>query len=172
MEARPKLTALDRARCDMEAGQYWLARQRLCSYLMSKGYDPAALAEIGTISWRMHDQFDAGRMWLTSNASGPEVDQAIEVFLKHCGRNPQAVASRLPAVVRLPRLEQYPPDVQRRLQSLGLGSAVVRPTPTRQAPRHVTLGWTFTVALLAFLLFVGISCVVGVGEIVSWVFSD
>ena len=60
------MSALQRAEEDVKRGDYGLARQRLISYLHTKGYDAELLARIGRLCFDMHDLFQAGRYWLLS----------------------------------------------------------------------------------------------------------
>ena len=168
------MSAIERAKHDLERGNHWLARVRLRSYLDSKGYDPEVLAELGRISNEMHDDFDAGRMWLTSTAEGDRVDQAIETFLNHCHHDAHAVVSQLPRSVRLASVDGYPPVVQERLRRLGLDSAIVRleqsqdPSP----PRKRWVAWVLGIGGLLVLVFAVTSCVVGARQIASWFLDE
>jgi hypothetical protein len=94
---------------------------------------------------------------------GPAVDR----FTADCGGNPRAVASRLPAKLRLARLDAYPAAVRARFEGLGLrgppGSAVL-PRVSRSSiagPIGCILG-----------LLLGIACVVvGAITILRWILT-
>jgi hypothetical protein len=128
------MNAIDRAIKDVERGQHWMARQRLRSYLTTNGYDPKLLALMGRISHEMHDEFDAGRMWLLSSQTGPEVDQAIETFMRQAGNTPKQIAGNLPKVVRLAVVEQYPEMIRERIHRYTLHEAIcLRPAEKNEA---------------------------------------
>lgn len=119
------MNAIDRAKADVQRGQHWMARHRLRSYLTAKGYEPDLLALMGRISHEMQDEFDAGRMWLLSNQTGPEVDQAIETFMRYAGETPKQIVDNLPKAVRLAVIEQYPQTIRERICRYGLEQAIV-----------------------------------------------
>lgn len=168
------MSAIERAKHDLERGDHWLARMRLRSFMVSKGYDPVLLAELGLISNEMHDDFDAGRMWLTSTAVGDRVDQAIETFISHCHRDAPNVVAQFPHTVRLASADGYPPVVQERLRRLGLDSAIVRLEQSRDPspPRKRWVEWVFVIAVLLVSIFAITSCVVGARQITSWFFHE
>jgi len=165
--------AIERAMQDVEAGQHWLARQRLRSYLITNGYDADVLATIGRISYDMHDEFDAGRMWLLSSATGPEVDAAIETFVARAGTHPNDIASQLPRSVRLSVIEQYPELVRTRIERYGLATAIVDVPTTRN--ENGELGWlgnvVVTTVAIVGLLFAIIVFVAGLQSLGEWVFG-
>jgi len=164
-----KRGAIERAREDVEAGRHWLARQRLGSYLTTTGYDPDVLALAGRISNEMHDEYDAGRMWLLSNATGPEVDQAIETFMTHVGKHANHIASQLPRSVRLSAIEQYPDIVRSRIDHHGLRDSIAwQPC---QRGEWQGLPWYLVVVGIIVLLVLIVVVVVGVLSVGDWLFD-
>jgi hypothetical protein len=167
------MTAVDRARRDVECGNHWLALRRLECYASSKGYDPQLLERIGWIAHEMHDAYTAGRWWLTSTADGGDVEQAIDTFIAFAGRDPRQILRQLPAVVRLGSLSDYPESVQRRLRQLGLDQHLAHGSYAGPAGEHSTgWGWRIVqIVLCAVLLFCLVSCCVGAKQIIAWIFT-
>jgi hypothetical protein len=168
------MSAIDRARRDLERGDHWLARRRLASFLSTVGYDPDVVEELGQISYDMHDAYEAGRMWLTSLAEGDHVEHAINVFVEHAGRDARQVCGQLPRVVRLPMLEAYPEKVQDRLRRLGLNAVIVE-HPRGRAADSASSNWGERTVILAFVvigIFMGTSCCVGAWQIFQWCFGN
>ncbi len=166
-----RLSVHERVRRDLERGDHWLARQRLASFLSTKGYDPDVLVQLGKISYEMHDAYEAGRMWLTSTACGEEAERAIGVFVARARSGPRQVALQLPRAARLADLDAYPPIVQERLTRLGLQGLVLNVDEHGKVliPTIGWWGWVPSCVFLALALcFVG-SCCVGAVRIFSWV---
>lgn len=161
--------AVERARRDVEQGRHWLARQRLGSYLVTNGYDPDILAMIGRISYEMHDEYDAGRMWLLSSAKGSEVERAIDTFLARAGKDPNQIVSQLPRSVRLRVLEQYPESIRSRIRRCGLAEAIL--WDPKQKAGEGDLPWYGTAIILIVLIFCLIVFFVGVGTVTDWIFG-
>lgn len=155
---------------DLANGNHWLARQRIESYLATKGYDADLLARAGRIAHDMHDDYNAGRLWLMSNATGPEVDRAIDVFMQYVGKNLQQAAWQLPRAARLVAKHDLPARVRQRLERLELedpvakaraGSGIDYP-PSTWGTHVLTAIW------LALGLFAGLCLVVGFSTIIGW----
>jgi hypothetical protein len=167
------MSALERAEEDVERGDYGLARQRLTSYLAAKGYNPEVLTRIGRLCHDMHDVYQAGRYWLTSTAEGDQVEEAISWFMKRSGTDPAGIASRLPRMVRLESMDDYPEAVQERLRRLGLEEAIA--VAARAAGKPAKTPWGERAAIAGCLLVVVLAVAVfliGLGTIVSWMFPD
>ncbi len=165
------MNAIDRANRDLEQGDHWLARQRLASYLSSKGYDPDLLAQLGNISYDMHDAYAAGRMWLTSTAEGERVEEAIAKFIERAGHGPQQIASQLPRAVRLTSLDEYPPSAQARLRRLGLEKGIIWRPPPAQPPLSKWIRRAVTLGAVLILTFCVGSCILGLERMASWLFG-
>ena len=164
------MNALQRAENDLKRGEHWLARCRIESYLQTKGYDAELLTKAGRIALEMHDKYNAGRLWLTSNAEGEDVEEAMAVFLKHAGTDPVQVLCQLPRVARRAPLDSYPPVVQDRLRRFGLDGALLASVfPTGRGQSPTTWGERVLLLILAAvaMAFV-VSCCVGVHTIMSW----
>jgi len=71
-------------------------RRRLVSFLGSQGYKPDLLARIARIAVELNETVQAGRYWLLSEATGPDVDAAVEAFAESCQRMPRLMVSELP----------------------------------------------------------------------------
>lgn len=78
---------------DIARGDLGMAKRRLGASLGSRGYDAVTLGKLGRVCWEMRDPYEAGRHWLLSTETGPEVDSAIKVFLDRNGRKPEQIAS-------------------------------------------------------------------------------
>lgn len=166
-----------RIRDDEACGDLGMAKRRLASYLRTKGFDSEILARIGPVCYAMRDPAEAGRYWLLSGASGPEVDVATELFVQRVGRVPAQVVSQLPRKLRLRTLGEYPAAAQARLVRLGLADAVVLPVPDvgaatkvwrRKGMERVTIwGCGIIAALLGGL--VGLALVLGFIQIVRMI---
>ncbi len=170
--SRKRDTVITRAREDEQRGDLGRARRRLKSLLRHTGYDPDLLAELGRISYEMRDLFEAGRYWLTSGATGDDVDRAIEAFIRQAGGKPESVRSQLPRVMRLASAEKYPAVVQQRLQELGLMEAVLATSARR---RDVAGGRYWPILMLVLLSVIVLlcvaSCAVGASTLVGYLFG-
>ncbi|MCP4594313.1 MAG: hypothetical protein GY842_26590 [bacterium] len=166
------MSALERAQEDIEQGHYGLARQRLTSYLVSKGYDAELVAKIAQLSYDMHDVHQAGRYWLVSEAEGEHVDEAIALFVKRSGSVPSLVVNQLPRVLRLPSFQDYPEAVRRRISSLGLEGLICMDARKREGADsgvwgdRLMLVGCLTVTVLLVVVFL-----IGLGTIIRWLFS-
>lgn len=166
------MSAVERAKEDLTRGDHWLARQRVASYLATKGYDPELLIFLGQICYDMHDAYEAGRYWLASTAEGEHVEQAIETFIRHKGGQPGGIAAALPSFVKWAPRESYPPVVQERLRRAGIDKAIpYPPRPRTGGERRTVLGKVATVLGVLLLLFLAASLVVGAVVLISGAFS-
>jgi hypothetical protein len=164
------MSAIDRAEEDIRRGEPWLARQRLESLLNTTGYNPAVLRRLGEVCMMMNNELDAGRVWFASPATGPEVDRAIDVFVRHAGGDAEKIAGYLPRGARLSAIERYPGIVQERIEKLGLAKAITRRAASEQtrprsiADRVLPLGCLVALVAILFVL------VCGLYQIGSWIF--
>jgi hypothetical protein len=166
--------AVTRAEDDLRRGDYALARQRLESYLSTKGYDPELLARIGQISFDMHDLFNAGRHWLLSTAAGEVVDRAIAEFMRRTNHDPKQAAEQLHRSARLPDVAAYPPIVQSRLHDLKMAAAIVRACRENK-PAESPLTWRGRLVILFIIAVTAtaiIFCCVGLIASVRWLFGN
>ena len=172
-DVTPAMSALERAEEDIERGDYGLARQRLTSYLSNSGYHPDVLTRLGQISHEMHDLFQAGRFWLTSDAEGEQVEQSVSLFVERAGADPSKIVAQLPRPVRLARIDAYPEMVRDRLDRLGLSEAiVVAAANASKPPRNAWAHRTFVVGCLVVFSILVLIFLVGVAQIICWVLVD
>ena len=165
------MSALERAQEDIQRGDYGLARQRLTSLLVNKGYDAELAARIGWLSYDMRDLYQAGRYWLLADAEGGQVDEAIDLFLKRSGSEPRVIVGQLPRTLRLSNLDDYPEPVRRRLRRLGLEEAMV--LAARSDPGASRASWSdraTTIGCLAAALGLLAILLIGLGTLVHWLF--
>jgi len=166
------MSALERAAEDIERGDYGLARQRLRSYLRSRGYDPDLLARIGRVCYEMHDPGEAGRYWLLSSAAGAEVEDAVTRFRWQHAARPRDLVRQLPTRGAPPTIEGYPPIVQQRLRRLGIVDELVAVIRSRRDSRASTagVGWGVAIGVAFFTVVSVLLGIVGLLEVMSWVF--
>lgn len=164
------MTALKRAEEDVERGDHRLAIQGLESYLVAKGYRPEVQKRLGQIAHKMHDGYRAGRWWLTSTATGEEVEQAIAIFMSHAGGDVQDALKQVPASARLSSISDYPEIVQERLQRFGLYEHLAdKGWPPGPRKASAWTAWLQIAIACAVLFFVVASCSVGAVQIFRWI---
>jgi hypothetical protein len=164
------MSAVERADADLERGDYGMARERLASYLNSKGYDAELLQRLGRLSYEMRDLAQAGRYWLASAGGGDDVEKAVAAFIRRSGNDPTSVAAQLPRVVREASPDSLPPIPKERLRRLGLLDEIGR-VVHRQESQQTTWRGRIALGLVALLVLL---CVlawgVGVHAIIRWLF--
>lgn len=170
------MDGLQRAVRDILAGELGLARQRLESYVTTRGYHPDIMGRLGQVCFDMKDRFNAGRHWMLSSAQGQDVDDAIEFFMRSTGRIPEQAINSFSRRARLPGAELYPPVVQERLRRYQLDSKIARVYEFRNPPKRMAIRSAFGKKvvkwlILSFVLFGLTSCVVGARTILKWAFS-
>ena len=134
-------------------------RRRLVSFLGSQGYKPDLLARIARISVELNETVQAGRYWLLSDATGPDVDAAVEAFAESCQRMPRLMVSELPRFSRDWEVVAYAAPARARIEKYGLAGDLARRAP-RKPPRKrhtavialLGLGALFLFAALLILL--------------------
>ncbi|MBK8267809.1 MAG: hypothetical protein IPK83_05705 [Planctomycetes bacterium] len=148
-----------------------MAKRRLASSLGSRGYNAEKLGRLGRVCLDMHDPYEAGRHWLLSIETGPEVDAAIEIFLDRNGRKPEQIASQVMWKMRLERIEGYPEVVRIWLAELGLGGCIVRPFRARQSLAAGSTGVIGKLSLASVLIIGSVSLVLGGITILKYLYS-
>ena len=123
-------------------------RRRLASFIGSEGYKPDILARVARLSLELKEPAQAGRYWLLSDASGPEVDEAIERFADSCQRTPRLMVSELPRFSRDWDIEAYPEVVRARIDKYGLRDELAR----RERKKRVTSKSGMTALAIAGLI--------------------
>jgi hypothetical protein len=68
------MRVLERAREDIADGRLWKARDRLTGALRASPSHQELLDLLGEVHYRMGDLPEAGRYWLLTERTGPEVD--------------------------------------------------------------------------------------------------
>ena len=164
-------TVFERADQDIARGDYFSARQRLTSRLLSTGYDPRLLERLGELCVKMHDPGEAGKYYLLSSAAGADIEQAIDMFVQRCGGEPERIVSHLPQKLCLSELSHYHVVAQGRILRLNLeaelGKAAAKAMP---ASAHSPLFDRFMPygCLLIVAMFL-VSAVVGFWTILKWI---
>lgn len=159
---KPSIT--ERVEADLRAGDFASARSRLISHLNTCGYDAALVERVGRICADMHDPPEAGRFWLLADVEGPEVEAAIDRFL----RNVQGCVTlrRLPHFARRTPLADYPPRVRERLTSLNISEALRE--STKPAGKNRWRHWADAAIGIGMMLGIAAMFIVGAVTIIRW----
>ena len=96
------------------------ARRRLAAFLPAEGYKPDLLARIGRMSMSLKEPAQAGRYWLLSDATGPDVEAAVEAFVQSCQSVPERVVAELPRFKRDWEVEAFAAPARKRVARYGL----------------------------------------------------
>jgi hypothetical protein len=123
------MTVLARVQADIDRGDLGSARRRLASTVGSRGYVPDLLAKVAELSVQMRDPVQAGRYWLLTPASGPEVEAAVEAFVRACRHDARQMASELPRFRLRHKVNEYPEVVRARLARFGIDKVFVQQDP-------------------------------------------
>jgi hypothetical protein len=158
----------ERVERDIDRGDFALARTRLESYLDHKGYDPDVLERLGRIALNMHDPASAGRFWLTSDATGEEVENAIAAFIRRCGENPIEIALRLPRAARLAKLDAYSSLARERLQKHRLAEKVTWAGKQREG---ITDRGAWTIGVFVITVFAVLGLLIGSAVFVAGLYA-
>jgi hypothetical protein len=121
--------AIDRARKDVDAGNLWIARDRLTGYLAAHPTDQAALDLLGEVYFAMGDHPAAGRFWFLTDRDDEPARRSIEALRLRHRKSLWSLTETLPAYAPL---EEWPPQARGRLRAL-----------QREAEGE---GWTWTPA--------------------------
>lgn len=167
------MTLEERIADDLVHGDLGTAKRRLASRLRNTGYDGDLLARLGRLCWDMHDPVEAGRFWLFADVEGPEVDEAVEQFVRRYGNDHRSLASQLPSVVRRADKTVFSGDIRGRLERLGLADVVslahvVPPTVSGPAGFRYTL---FTIGCFVVTVFGVLMFVVGISTTFEYLFK-
>jgi hypothetical protein len=79
---------VERARDDIRNDRLWKARDRLASALKADPANQELLELLGEVHFRMGDLPNAGRHWILTGHTGPDVDAALAAFEERWGRDP------------------------------------------------------------------------------------
>jgi hypothetical protein len=109
-------SAADRAREDISAGRLWKARDRLAVAVRERPADQELLELLGEVYFRMGDLPAAGRFWLPTARTGPEIDAALAAFEERWGSSPGEMLKLVPLCGDV---DDYPESARPRLQALG-----------------------------------------------------
>jgi len=107
--------ALARARDDVAAGRLWKARDRLSGAVRREPTSQDALELLGEVHHAMGDLPQAGRYWILTERTGPDVDEALAAFEERWGRD---VGEKLKMVPYREPAEDYPPPARERIAAL------------------------------------------------------
>lgn len=113
-------------------------RRRLVRFIAGETYRPDLLSRIARISKALREDAQAGRYWLLSDAAGPDVDAAVDLFVKSCDGKPWRIAAELPRFKSDWNLDAYAPAAKARIARLGLEDELAKRRPGG-APRRP--GW-------------------------------
>ena len=127
-------------------------RRRLASFIGTAGYKPDLLARVARLSIELKQPVQAGRYWLLSDASGPEVDEAVEAFAASCQRTPRLMASELPRFARDWDVEAYAAAARARIGKYGLADELARRRPRKQQEKKSMTAFAL-LGLAALLVF-------------------
>src|SRR5687767_6717656 len=95
-----RLRALSGARAARERDEHWHARRTLISWLARWGHDAEVLELLGRVVLEMKDEPQAGRWWLLSSATGPDVERAVDASVADWRGARRRYLSQLPHRVR------------------------------------------------------------------------
>lgn len=107
------------------------SRRRLAAFATSEPYKPDLLAKLARLSMELNEPAQAGRYWLLSDATGAEVDAAVELFAENCQRLPRLMASELPRFAGDWELEAYLAPARARIEKYGLAAELSRRAPRK-----------------------------------------
>ena len=130
-------------------------RRRLMAFVETEGYRPDLLSRIARISVQLRDPVQAGRYWLLSDATGPDVESAVEAFAESCLRSPKRMAVEL-RFAREWKLDALSRPARQRIEKYGLDAALApaaHPAPARPVFTVVALA-ALGALIAALLLFV------------------
>jgi uncharacterized protein DUF6584 len=132
-------------------------RRRLAGFIGGESYKPDLLAKVARLSVELNEPAQAGRYWLLSDASGPEVDAAVEAFAESCQRLPRLMASELPRFARDWEIASYAPAARERIAKYKLAADLGRREPkkperSKRGMTAVAVGGLVLMVMLAALL--------------------
>jgi hypothetical protein len=132
-------------------------RRRLASFIGAEGYKPDLLARVARLSIELKEPAQAGRYWFLSDASGADVDAAVETFVQSCQGLPRLIASELPRFARDWDVEAYAPAAKARIAKYGLGDELGRRAPKKvQRKRRGGATGVAIAGLVALLVLAGV----------------
>ncbi|MFN2549005.1 MAG: DUF6584 family protein [Myxococcales bacterium] len=126
--------------------------RRLASFIGAEGYKPDVLARVARLSVELRETVQAGRYWLLSDATGSDVDAAVEAFAESCQRTPRLMVSELPRFARDWDVDAYPAPARARIGKYRLADDLARRRP-RQQPQKKPMTTVALLVLAALLLF-------------------
>jgi len=127
-------------------------RRRLAAFIGMEGYKPDLLARVARLSIELKEPVQAGRYWLLSDATGPDVDAAVEAFAASCQRTPRLMVSELPRFARDWHVDAYAPAARSRIEKYGLAVELTRRRPQKEKRKKPMTAFALLglAALLAF----------------------
>ena len=163
---------LTRAQTEIDAGRLWRAREILCGAVRTHPTDLRILESYGRLLDRLGDRVEAGKYLFLSGKRGPDVDEAIALFVTRHGRGHLSnLLAQFPQRVRSAGTDAFPPVVGSELEALGLPKGR-KPDASIEA-RTAPPGWRQSLALggcAALALLLVTATVVGLGVMATWLF--
>lgn len=159
-----------RARADLAAGRPWKARDRLSGVLRQSPSNQPVLELLGEVLYQMGDAPAAGRVWFLTERRGPDVDEALRVFLERYGRHSIDLIRVLK--VRAP-IDSYPSEVRERLVTLQTEAKRERfDWQPPDQPTHSSRSRPLTAFALTALFGLILMCLaVGVMTVLGWILN-
>ena len=161
---------LRRADEETAAGRPWRAKEILGGAVRSFSLDVRLLEAYGRLLDRLGDRVEAGKYVFLSGVRGPDVDEAIQLFISRHGKGHlNNLVARFPRLVRSLGVSQLPPVVEADLKALGLPESFPRDQPIQQVVEPP--GWRQSLSMLGCAvvsIVLLVASIVGLVVIVRW----
>jgi len=165
---------LAKAQAEIEAGRLWRAREKLQGAMRSYPADVRVLEAYGRLLDRLGDRVQAGKFLFLSGVRGPDVDEAIALFISRHGKGHlNSLTAQFPRAVRRVGLGAFPAVVMLELEQLGLPEAQVKEDSFDPVDPNFGVRQSLGVlgcGLVALVLLV--AAVVGLATMFKWVFGS
>jgi hypothetical protein len=123
-DARGPERLLAKVEAEISAGRPWRAREILEGSIRSHATDVRVLERYGRLLDRLGDRVQAGKYLFLSGVRGPDVDEAIALFISRHGKGHlNNLTAQFPGEVRRVGLGAFPAVVKEELKQLGLPEA-------------------------------------------------
>lgn len=156
---------------EVAEGRPWRAREILQGAIRTHATDPTVLERYGRLLDALGDRVQAGNYLFLSGVRGPDVDEAIALFLRRHGRgHREDLLAQFPRSIRKAGIEVLPPVVAEEIEALGLSTserdpfdAFDEPTAMDRAVAAAALGGCWVLGLVAVALMI-----VGAITVLRW----